>query len=172
MGYDVSAYVEKKNADGKWELVTASAVSARLKYIFDDYKEFPEVRWDDLSDGMKEKFKKDDNGQVYTTFHATTLQELEDKSSKKISDCFTRLNFIVKALGCCKVYSNDGDELEPWGEDEKKEKLTFPINKELIEDLQYGYEDMRKVGQREAFDLFISEFIDWDGEYRIIFTVS
>ena len=79
---------------------------------------------------------------------------------------------IVKALGCGKVYSDDGEELEPWGDDEKKDKLTFPINKELVEDLQYGYEDMRKVGQREAFDLFISEYIGWDGEYRIIFTVS
>lgn len=172
MGYDVSAYVEKKNADGKWELVTPEAVSSRLKYIFEDYKEFPEVKWDDLSDGMKEKFKKDENGQVYSTFHTATLQALEDKTSTKINEVFTRLNMIVKALGCGKVYSDDGEELEPWGDDEKKDKLTFPINKELVEDLQYGYEDMRKVGQREAFDLFISEYIGWDGEYRIIFTVS
>lgn len=172
MGYDVSAYVEKKNADGKWELVTPEAVSSRLKYIFEDYKEFPEVKWDDLSDGMKEKFKKDENGQVYSTFHTATLQSLEDKTSTKINEVFTRLNMIVKALGCGKVYSDDGEELEPWGDDEKKDKLTFPINKELVEDLQYGYEDMRKVGQREAFDLFISEYIGWDGEYRIIFTVS
>ena len=172
MGYDVSAYVEKKNADGKWELVTPDAVSSRLKYIFEDYKEFPEVKWDDLSDGMKEKFKKDENGQVYSTFHTATLQTLEDKTSTKINEVFTRLNMIVKALGCGKVYSDDGEELEPWGDDEKKDKLTFPINKELVEDLQYGYEDMRKVGQREAFDLFISEYIGWDGEYRIIFTVS
>lgn len=172
MGYDVSAYVEKKNADGKWELVTPEAVSSRLKYIFEDYKEFPEVKWDDLSDGMKEKFKKDENGQVYSTFHTATLQALEDKTSTKINEVFTRLNMIVKALGCGKVYSDDGEELEPWGDDEKKDKLTFPINKELVEDLQYGYEDMRKVGQREAFDLFISEYIGWDCEYRIIFTVS
>ncbi len=172
MGYDVSAYVEKKNADGKWELVTPEAVSSRLKYIFEDYKEFPEVKWDDLSDGMKEKFKKDENGQVYSTFYATSLQTLEDKTSTKINEVFTRLNMIVKALGCGKVYSDDGEELKPWGDDEKKDKLTFPINKELVEDLQYGYEDMRKVGQREAFDLFISEYIGWDGEYRIIFTVS
>lgn len=172
MGYDVSAYIEKKNAEGKWELVTPDAISARLKYIFEDYKEFPEVKWDDLSDGMKEKFKKDENGNVYSTFHATTLQALEDKTSTKINECFTRLNMIVKALGCSKVYSDDGEELAGWGDDEKKDKLTFPINKELVEDLQYGYEDMRKVGQREAFDLFISEYIEWNGEYRIIFTVS
>ena len=172
MGYDVSAYVEKKNADGKWELVTPEAVSSRLKYIFEDYKEFPEVKWDDLSNGMKEKFKKDENGQVYSTFHTATLQNLEDKTSTKINEVFTRLNMIVKALGCGKVYSDDGEELEPWGDDEKKDKLTFPINKELVEDLQYGYEDMRKIGQREAFDLFISEYIEWNGEYRIIFTVS
>ena len=97
MGYDISAYVEKKNAEGKWELVTQQAVSARLKYIFDDYREFPEVKWDDLSDGMKEKFKKDDDGNVYHNFYATNLQTLEDKSSAKINDCFTRLNMIVKA---------------------------------------------------------------------------
>jgi hypothetical protein len=178
MGYDVSAYVEKKNKEtGKWDLVTPQAVSARLKYIFDDYNKFPQVKWDDLSDGMKGMYKqeKDDTtgeARCYTNFYVTTLQELEDKTSDKINDCFTRLNMVVKALGCERVFSDEGDELEPWGDDEKKDKLTFPINKQLIEDLQYGYETMRQIGQREAFDLFISEYIHYDGEYRIIFTVS
>ena len=172
MGYDVSAYVEKKNANGKWELVTPRAVSSRLKYIFDDYNKFPTLSWDEVSDGLKEMYKKDENGNVYSSFHVATLQELEDKSGAKINETFTRLNVIVKALGCERVFSDDGDELEPWGDDEEKDKLTFPINKQLVEDLQYGFETVRQIGQREAFDLFISEYINYDGEYRIVFTVT
>lgn len=178
MGYDVSVYVEKRNVENnKWELVTPHAVSSRLKYIFDDYNKFQKVNWDDLSDGLKEMYKleKDDTtgeARCYTSFYSTTLQELEDKNNGKISDCFTRLNMVVKALGCERVFSDDGDELEPWGDDEKTDKLTFPINKQLVEDLQYGYENMRRIGQREAFDLFISEHMDYDGEYRIVFTVT
>ena len=178
MGYDVSVYVEKRNVEsGKWELVTPRAVSSRLKYIFDDYNKFQKVDWDDLSDGLKEMYikEKDDTtgeARCYTNFYSTTLQELEDKSCAKINETFTRLNVIVKALGCERVFSDDGDELEPWGDDEKKDKLTFPINKQLVEDLQYGFETVRQIGQREAFDLFISEHMDYDGEYRIVFTVT
>ena len=78
---------------------------------------------------------------------------------------------VVKALGCSKVYSDDGEELEPWG-DEDNEKLTFPINKRLVEDLQYGYETMRSIGQREAIDLVLSEYTEYGEEYRVVFVLT
>ena len=171
MGYDVSAYVEKKVGD-KWELVSDRPASSRLKYIIEDYRDYAEVKWDDLSDGMREKFKKDADGNLYYNFHAATLNDIEDKVSDKIKELFIRLNTIVKALGCQKMYSDEGDELEPW-DDESKEKLTFPVNKSLIEELQYGYDEMRKIGQKEAFDLFVSELMDdYKADYRIVFVVT
>lgn len=171
MGVDVSAYVEKKNKEtGKWELVTKEAVSARLKYILEDWEEMPKIAWDDLSDEMKEKFKKDENGQVYATFYVTTLNALEMAVTKQTSEVYTRLNTIIKALGAPRIYRDDGEEC--WsGDDEKKEKLTIPVNMWLMEDLQYAFQDLRKIGQRETLDLILSENIGWDGDYRIILTV-
>ena len=55
---NLSAYVEQKNNEtGKWELVTDTPISTRLKYIIDNYDTNPRVSWDELSDGLKEKYK-------------------------------------------------------------------------------------------------------------------
>ena len=175
MGVDVSAYVEKKNKEtGKWELSTQEAVSARLKYILEDWDEMKKVNWDDLSVGIQNKYPKDENGQTYATFHATTLDELESEVARKTSETFTRINTIVKALGADRVYNDDGEET--WGgggdDSDKKDKLTIPVNKDLIEDLQFAFSDIRKIGQMETLDLFLSENIGYDGEYRIILVVS
>lgn len=172
MGYDISAYVEKKDGD-KWVLVSERPISSRLKYIIEDYKKFAQTSWDDLSDGMKEKFKKDEDGKVYHNFYAASVEEIESRISDKLKDTFVRLNTIVKALGCQRVYSDEGDELEPWGDDDDKDKLTFPINKQLIEELQLGVSELRKIGQMEAFDLIASELMpDYDATYRIVFVLT
>ena len=159
MGVDVAAYVEKKNKEtGKWELSTQDAVSARLKYILEDWNDMKKVDWDDLSDGLQKKYPKDENGQTYATFHVTTLDNLEDAVAKKTTETFTRINTIVKALGADRVYSDDGEETWGGGDDSnKKDKLTIPINKDLIEDLQFAFSDVRKIGQMETLDLFLSE---------------
>lgn len=171
MGVDVSAYVEKKNKEtGKWELVTENPVSSRLKYILDDYNEIQKIGWDDLSDGLKEKFKKDDSGNVYANFHVTTLDELENSAARLTSETYTRINTIVKALGATRIYRDDGEEL--WGDGEgSKESLTFQVNKELVDDLQLAYGTIRSIGQREALDVVLSEHVGYDTEYRIILTV-
>ncbi len=176
MGYSIEAYVEHKNKDtGNWELVTEKPISTCLKYIFDDYQEFPRLEWDNLSQGLKDKYKKEKDSEgkevCYSSFYTKTPLELEDAVSDKIRDTYTRLNVVVKALGCSRVYSDDGDEIEPWGDDEK-DKLTFPINKQLVEDLQYGYENMRNIGQREAFDLMVSEFTEYGEDYRVVFVMT
>ena len=171
MGVDVSAYVERKNKDtGKWELVTENAVSTRLKYVIEDYNELPRMKWEDLSEGMQAKFKKDENGNVFCNFHVTTLDDLEKSVSSRAHDVFSRMNTIVKALGVDRIYSDDGDEIDCYGED-TKEKLTFPVSKSLIEDLQVGCNEIRKVGQQEAFDLLVSEYVSYDAECRIILVV-
>lgn len=171
MGYDISAYVEQKDGD-KWVLVSERPISSRLKYIIDDYKDFNGLNWDDLSDGLKGIFKKDEDGKVYYSFYVARIEDIEAKISEKIKESYVRLNTIVKALGCQRFQSDDGEELEPWG-DEDKEKLTLPINKQLIDELQYGISDIRKIGQREAFDLFASELMsDFDATYRIVFVVT
>ena len=77
MGVNVSAYVERKNQDGSWELVTTSPVSSNLKNILKDYNEYGNLEWDDLSAGLKEKFKKDESGNCYCSFHTVTMSELE-----------------------------------------------------------------------------------------------
>ena len=143
MGYNIGAYVEHKNKDtGKWDLVCKKPISSYLKYIFDDYQDYPRLKWEDLSSGLQEIYKKEKDSEgkevCYASFYTKTTQELEDAVSSKIHNAYTKLNMVVKALGCSKVYSDDGEELEPWG-DEDNEKLTFPINKRLVEDLQYGY---------------------------------
>ena len=176
MGYNIGAYVEHKNKDtGKWDLVCKKPISSYLKYIFDDYQDYPRLKWEDLSSGLQEIYKKekDSDGKevCYASFYTKTTQELEDAVSSKIHNAYTKLNMVVKALGCSKVYSDDGEELEPWG-DENNEKLTFPINKRLVEDLQYGYETMRSIGQREAIDLVLSEYTEYGEEYRVVFVLT
>lgn len=174
MGMNLSAYVEKKNKEtGNWELVTEGPISTRLKYVIGDYDRKTKVLWDSLSNGLKEKFKKDpENGMVYANFYETTLEELESEVSSSLTSCFSKLNLIVKALGCDHIYSEDGEELEYLGESSKEDKLTFPINKELVEDLQYAFHDIRELGQREALDLILSEHIGYEGEHRVILVLS
>ena len=178
MGYNISAYVERKNKDtGKWELVTENPISSYLKYIIKDYKDYPKLNWEDLSSGLQEKFKKEKNESTgeeicYASFYTQTMQKLEDDASTKIHDAYTRLNMIVTALGCSRVYSDDGEELEPWGDDEGKDKLTFPINKQLIEGLQYGYNEMRNIGQMEAIDLVLGEYVEYGEDYRVVFVLT
>lgn len=171
MGYDISAYVEKKDGD-KWVLTSDRPISSRLKYIIDDYNDFNGLNWDDLSDGLKGIFKKDEDGNVYHSFYVARIEDIEAKISEKIKEFYVRLNTIIKALGCQRFQSDDGEELEPWG-DEDKEKMTLPINKQLIDELQYGISDIRKIGQREAFDLFASELMsEYDATYRIVFVLT
>lgn len=173
MGYNISAYVEQKDGDGKWVLVSDRPISSRLKYIVDDYKDFDSLNWDDLSDGLKGIFKKDEDGNVYYSFYAARIEDIEAKIAGKIKESYVRINTIVKALGCQRFQSDDGEELEPWGDEEDKEKLTLPINKQLIDELQYAIADIRKIGQREAFDLFTSELMsDYNATYRIVFVLS
>lgn len=176
MGYNIGAYVEHKNKDtGKWDLVCKKPISSYLKYIFDDYQDYPRLKWEDLSSGLQEIYKKEKDSEgkevCYASFYTKTTQELEDAVSSKIHNAYTKLNMVVKALGCSKVYSDDGEELEPWG-DEDNEKLTFPINKRLVEDLQHGYETMRSIGQREAIDLVLSEYTEYGEEYRVVFVLT
>ena len=173
MGVDVAAYVERKNKEtNKWELVTESPVSTRLKYIIDDFDELPRIQWGDLSEGIQKKFPKDENGQAYATFYVTTLEDLEREVEKQTTSTFTRINTIVKALGAYRIYRDDGEE-SAWGgvDDDKSDKLTIPVNKDLIEDLQMAFGDVRKIGQREALDLILSEYIGYDTEYRVILSV-
>ena len=176
MGYNIAAYVEHKNKDtGKWELVCKKPISSYLKYIFDDYQDYPRLKWEDLSSGLQEIYKKEKDSEgkdvCYASFYTKTTQELEDSVSSKIHDAYTKLNMVVKALGCSRVYSDDGEELEPWGDDEE-DKLTFPINKRLVEDLQYGYEVMRSIGQKEAIDLVLSEYTEYGEDYRVVFVLT
>ena len=174
MSMNLSAYVEKKNNEtGKWELVTDTPISTRLKYIIDNYDNNPRVSWDELSDGLKEKYKKDsETGMVYGTFYETSLSELEDEVNSSLTKQFSKLNMIVKALGCCRMFSDDGEELEYFDDSNKKDKLTFQINKELIDDLQFAFHGIREVGQREALDLILSEYMGYDGEFRVILVFS
>lgn len=173
MGYNIAAYVEHKNKDtGKWELVCRKPISCCLKYILDDYSDYPRLKWEELSTGLQELYKKEKDSEgnevCYATFYTQTPQGLETAVDRKIKETFTKLNVIVRALGCQRIYSDEGEELEPWG-DESGEKMTMPINKQLVEDLQFGYETMRNVGQREAFDLILSEFTEYGEEYRVVF---
>ena len=176
MGYNIAAYVEHKNKNlNKWELVCKKPVSCYLKYIFDDYQNYPKLNWEDLSVGLQAIYKKEKDSEgkevCYASFYTKTTQELENAVSSKIRNAYTKLNMVVKALGCSKVYSDDGEELEPW-DDENNEKLTFPINKQLIEDLQYGYDIMRSIGQREAIDLILNEYTEYGEEYRVVFVLT
>ena len=185
MGVDVSAYVEKKNTEtGKWELSTMDAVSTRLKYILDEWNDMKKVDWEDLSEGLKNKYPKAADGTTYATFHVSTLDELEMEVSRKTTETFTRINTIIKALGVDRMYSDDGEEeeeeSESWsgggggggGGDDYSNKLTIPVNRELIDDLQFAFSTVRQIGQRETLDLFLSEKIGYDTEYRIILVVS
>lgn len=175
MSMNLSAYIEKKNEEtGNWELVTDKPISTRLKYVLDNYDNKRRINWDELSDGLKEKYTKDkESGMVYGSFYMTSLYELESEVNSSLSSEFSKVNMIIKALGCSQLYSNDGEELEYYDDPpNKQDKLTFPINKDLIEDLQHACSSIRKIGQRETLDLMLSEYIRYDGEYRVILVLS
>ena len=160
MGYNISAYIERKNNNGEWELVSTNPISSRLKYIFPEYQDFASLTWENISKGLQEKFPQetlpDGKTVCYYSFYTKTLSQLEEE-------------------GCNRIYSDDGDEIEPWGDEEKNSKLTFPINKQLVEELQYGYETMREIGRKEVFDLILNEYTyetSMGGVYRVVFVVS
>lgn len=167
MGYNISAYLEKKGDDGKtWTLVSPTPISSNLKYVFTDANEMRKLNWDDLSEGMKEKFKKDESGEVYATFYTATIQEIEDDINRRTRAAYTKLNMVVRALGCTPIYSDDGEERDVGGTDGN---LTIQINKDLIEDIQMGYDTMRSIGQCELFDMIATEKAKWDETCRVIF---
>ena len=180
MGYNISAYVERKNSEtGEWELATPEPVSTCLKYVFDDFKDYPRIERSNVSKELQEKFKLekvvDSSGKetevCYANFYTKTIQEIEDELTKEIKEVYTKLNMIVTALGCTKLYTNDGEEIDSW--DESKERLTFPINKTLIDDLQWGYNTMRKIGQKEMFDLVANEYTSYgSAECRVVFVLT
>lgn len=171
MSINLSAYVEVKQDDGSWKLVTENPICTRLKYIIEDYDELPKLNWENLSSGMKEKFKMED-GHCWATFHYTTLENLESKSEKDMTQIFTKVNLIVKAMGVECTHSDEGEDID-WGYGEPQNQgLTYQINKELVTDLQDELTRIRNIGQREAFDLFVSEHIEWDKEHRIVLVVS
>ena len=170
MSVNIAGYVEVKGEDGKWKLVTEHPVCSRLKYIIEDYIDLPRLKWDYLSEDLQKKYQKDENGEVYASFYTTTVYDIETKISDEVKDTFTKLNVIVKALGANRMYSDDGEEM--MYDSDSKDKLTFPVNKELIDTIQYGYDIMRKIGQKEAFDLFINEHIDYGKEHRIVLVAT
>ena len=171
MGYNIAAYIEQKNDDGTWTLARKDPIASSLKYILgDEARDGKRIQWDDLSDGLKEIFKKDENGNVYAGFTVLTIGEMETALNASIKETFTKLNTIVQALGCNKIYNDDGEEMD-WGDDEderKKNPLTFPVNKSLIEDIQDGYIKMREIGQKETIDLIFNDAMEYGKEYRII----
>lgn len=172
MGVNVAAYVEKFNEETKeWGLVTQEPISTRLKYVIDDYDELPRIQHKELSKEMQGKFKPDADGNQYASFHVTDLEALEEKVSNDVRSAYVKINTIIKALGVRPIYRDDGEESVWYDEDGEKEKLTFPINKALLEDLQYAISDLRKMGQREAFDLLLSEHIGYETKYRVVLVV-
>ena len=83
---------------------TKSAMKmSEMKYIFEDYQEYPRLNWEELSTGLQEKYKKDKDSEgnevCYASFYTKTVQELEDEVAKKIHDAYTKLNVVVRALG-------------------------------------------------------------------------
>lgn len=165
---DISAYIEKRNADGKWELVSDRPICSSLKYIVDDWSDLSILKWDDLSEGMKAIYRKDKSGQVYSSFRMATLSYMEGVVESMVREAYTKINVILKALGAETVYSDDGEELCVG--DESKERLTFPVNRELLVDLQWQIDRIRHAGQREAFDMILNSQMHWDGDsHRVVF---
>ena len=70
------------------------------------------------------------------------------------------------------THNDEGEDID-WGCGEPQNMgLTYQVNKELITDLQEELTKIRNIGQREAFDLFVSEHVDWGKEHRIVLVVS
>ena len=173
MGVHLSAYVEEKTDKG-WKMVSKESPSHYLESIFSTYsRDFRRENWDNLSDGLKKKYPKEEKENIcYATFYVSTIEEIESKINANIHDIFTRLNLVLKALGSDRIYNDDGEESAGY-ESESESKMTIPINKALMEDVQYGYSAMREIGQQEAFTLFMNQYIDdYSKSYRIVFVAS
>ena len=82
MGYNISAYIERKNNNGEWELVSTNPISSRLKYIFPEYQDFASLTWENISKGLQEKFPQetlpDGKTVCYYSFYTKTLSQLAE----------------------------------------------------------------------------------------------
>lgn len=171
MGVQVHTYNEKKNDDGKWELTTKKPITSMAKYIIGDYNQCGRLNYADLSDGLKEIYKPNEDGIPYESFYVTTMEKLENKVNNMVTNTFTKLNVIIKALGCVPYHDDEGSDMD-YPDDDTSEKQTFPINKSLVSDIQYALDDLRTIGQRETFDGILNEHMEYGKEYRIVFVVD
>lgn len=176
MSVNLSAYIEKKDkSTGEWKLVTEKPVFSRLKYILDDYNELPRLKPGDVSKELLSRYSYGDekgvSNEVYGTFYVTTIDELNKKVNHGIEHAFSKINTIVKALGCVPVYDNCGDEIES-DDYQNSTELTVPVVSGLVYDLQVACANLRSLGNREMLAVIFDDYTDYGEETRVVLVLS
>lgn len=149
MSYSISCFVEKKNKNGEWEIVSPNWFCWDFKNLLideDDWHDFDGIDKKTLSSFLKEHYELDENGNdkegvfSYTDMKTMTVGELKAYANKYIDEYETATKYLFSALGSIHYQTW---EYEDYVDDKYDEEgninpsynpLTFPINKDMIRD--------------------------------------
>ena len=201
MSWGITVYAEKKrkNSD-KWELIGNQEILLEAKWclITDDAENyridvdiedaFYEIDNEELSDGLLKHYDgKIDNYHIVKQYPIDKMYELCEEHIKKYT---TTALMCYKALG---IKSQESDEafraLETYGETDMKytesgkisknyNPLTFPINKELMIELNDKFENMQRAVYWQGIIAVVRTLaeedwqLDHDCEIRLVFVRS
>lgn len=149
MSYSISCYVEKKNKDGIWEVVSSNWFCYDFKTLIiddDDWHDFDWVDKKTLSSFVKQHYDIDENGNEigadfsYTDMKSMTVSKLRKYADKYINEYETATKYLFSALGSI-FYQTweyqdfyDGKYDEEGNPNPMYNPLTFPINKDMVRD--------------------------------------
>ena len=189
MSYSISLFVEKRAKGSKnWEMVGTTYLVDECKHILlyeDDDIRFSEDIVDDLYDvdddeplskGIVDHYE---NGMEHYCVKVCPLDEYKDRVNHAVDAFNQTMKMCYKALGIsCSVNDDDWRVLDTYAEEGKKytgsgdirkgyNQLTFPVDKDLMEELNDKTADYNKAMMwRGIFNCIETE---WNAEYRLVF---
>lgn len=147
MSYGIKLFAEKKRANcDKWELIGTKEIMSEVKYIlltntdsnftFDndiDSDTFDYIDVSELSHGLLDQYSG--NLDEYYTVRTFDIHDMHVLCDKFISKFQNTMLMCYKALGIKSELEEESYHVLDVQYVEKQEPLTFPVNKDLFEQL-------------------------------------
>ena len=189
MSYTISLFVEKRNKGAnEWHLVGSTYLIDNCKFILvhdndeirfsddivDDFYDVPDE--EPVSDGLLHHY---DNDLKHYCVKVCSLDEYQTRINTAIRSFNDTMKMCYKALGIsCSVNEDEWRILDTYAENNKKytgsgdirkgySQLTFPVDKELMEELNDKTELFSKAMIWRG--IFMCIDVDWDEECRLVF---
>lgn len=173
------AEVKHPNSD-KWEPITDKPLLDCFKYFNDEfYEEFDRIKTKDVSIESLRKFA--DDGDYFEYTKVCSLDKFRSHYNHIIDEFNTKLKSVYAALGAplyldddeCYVMDSDCNE-----DDNNKsrsdywfKRMTFPVNKDLMNDLAISLNNVQRAYQMLGICTSISSMVDYNDEVRLLFIV-